>query len=187
MKLAIISRVPALFVALACDPKPNPSLVEQAASAACTSRPTTTATDIPSSNERIGEAFAFGAFPGRFVADVSKGSYLFEGYWCHTIGGLDGDWGPLPQGEWVENDGQVHVYMVTKGIEDVIYYGTDESPPGVPGEPRFESIRHDVSEHCPELADVWMPDIPAGHGRPSGLVCMRHSETIAEVMFVRVP
>ena len=172
------------------DPTENgPSVAEQAAAAACLAHSNTTAIQIPT--QENGGSFVFGSLPALFSADSTNASPLWDGYWCHTFSGAEPNpsprW-PVENG-WVEEDNQIHVYLVTKGIDDIVYFGTDESQADLPGAPKTAAVHHDMSSVCPELPDVWSPEPAgvAGSQDNARIICMRHTSTVAEVAWVRVP
>lgn len=172
------------------DPTENePSLAEQAAAAACLAHPNATPMKIPT--QESGGTFVLGTLPALFSADSTNASPVWDGYWCHTFGGAEPNQSPYwpVENSWVEDDNQIHVYLVTKGIDDIVYFGTDESQADIPGAPKIAAVHHDMSSVCPELPDVWSPE-PAGvAGSQSNarIICMRHTSTVAEVAWVRVP
>lgn len=131
-----------------------------------------------------------GEFPQRFLMDGDSpdvGTWP-GGYVCYDVSPPDdlmGDWWFEPD-QWVEDDGEIRVYMATSGIGEVVYYGSDESAGDVPGSPRTAAIHFDASAICPELPDVWMPD-PDGFPDRAHRICVLHSDAAAEAMFVRVP
>jgi hypothetical protein len=129
-------------------------------------------------------------FPQRFLMDSTSPEI---GWWpgdyvCYDVGppqDFEGEWWFTPD-DWLEDDGEIHVYMATQGIDDVIYYGSGETFLGEPGAPVTPSVVFDAGALCPELAQIWIPDINA-HPDDAGRICMHHSSPMAEAVFVRVP
>jgi hypothetical protein len=77
--------------------------------------------------------------------------------------------------------------MVTRGIDHIEFYGTDEPIGGEMYAPFVPSAQYDVSEDCPELPVAWTPDPAQGPYVSAPIICMHHSQDIAEVVFIRVP
>jgi hypothetical protein len=98
---------------------------------------------------------------------------------------LDGDWWFAANG-WLEPDGRIHVYMATSGVDQVVYYGSDETGPDVPGSPVTEADMFDIADLCPELPRLWIPNV-ADHPTQAGRICMHHTSNPAEAVFVRLP
>jgi len=167
---------------------------EEAAEQACAVRDTLSATPVPNGRDPyLVTGFRMGNdFPQRFVMDSTSpdiGTWPGD-YVCYDIGppqDFEGDWW-FAGDEWLEEDGEIHVFMVTQGIDAVVYYGSDEPGPGpdIPGAPETASIGFDASAVCPELPNVWIPDIE-GHPENARRICMHHSTPIAEATFVRLP
>lgn len=164
---------------------------DAAAALACAVRDKTDVIEVPSRS--VGKGFRFSEYPARFVLDFSQAdeAHVFEGdLWCHTLGTPCPDC-PCPLNDcdsWLDPDEEIRIHMVTRGIDFVEFYGTNESLPGTPGAPLTPSVQYDASEQCPELPTVWTPD-PAELTSfiSTRIVCMHHSEDVAEVMFVRIP
>ncbi len=172
------------------EPTENePSLAEQAAAAACLAHANATPIKIPT--QESGGIFVLGTLPALFSADSTNASPVWDGYWCHTFGGAEPNQSPYwpVENSWVEDDNQIHVYLVTKGIDDIVYFGTGESQANVPGEPKTAAVHHEMSSVCPALPAVWSPEPAgvAGSQNNARIICMRHSETVAEIAWVRVP
>lgn len=166
--------------------------VEQAATLACSALEMTTATSIPyGRGPYLDNGFRIGSdFPYRFQMDSSSPDigWVDGDYTCYDVGppqDTEEEWW-FAANDWLEPDGQIHVYMATRAIDDVIYYGGNETFEDVPGSPVTDSISHDVSAVCPELPWIWLPDI-ADHPENAERICMRHTEAVAEAVFVRVP
>lgn len=166
--------------------------IEQAALEACAALETTEATPLPSGmGAFLDNGFRMGNdFPYRFRLDSTSPNVAWRDgdYTCWDVSAPQEeveDYWFGPDG-WIEEDGEIHVHMATQGIDAVIYYGSDESFGDVPGSPMTASIAHDVSALCPELPWIWLPD-PAGYPENARRVCMRHTEPVAEAVFVRIP
>lgn len=165
----------------------QPTLPEQAASLACAALQTVDATEIP---DEAGAGFRFGEYPARFRVNITEApSPLLDGeMWCHHLTAeCAGCPKPLPGRFWQDEDGEYRVHMVTRGIDHIEFYGTDEPLNGEMYAPLVPSIQYDVADQCPELPQAWTPDPAQGPYGPAPIICMRHSEDIAEVVFVRVP
>jgi hypothetical protein len=161
-----------------------------AARLACDVRETLSAQEIPAPTMGIG--FLFSEYPARFFTNFAEAeAEVFEGdLWCHVLGSACVDCGcPLNQCQyWVDPDGETRIHLVTRGIDHVEFYGTDESPAGTPGAPLTPSVRYDLDDECAELPQVWTPDPEIAHPfRGTRILCMHHSDDLAEVVFVRVP
>ena len=137
------------------------------------------------------EDFSFGGFPAVFEADFSTAQYsIYQDlgepgeYWCHLIRGVDEDWSPLGPNSFLDEDGEIRKFVVTSGIDDVIFYGSDETGVGSPGAPRTFG-RATPTDACTEFTRVWIPN-PAESPSNASRMCMRHESPLATIAFVRV-
>lgn len=165
------------------DPEP----FEQAASLACDAHLSLPAVEIPNgSGAFLENGFRLGnEFPHRFLIDFMSESLSKEGdYLCFGVypsQETEENWW-FEERQWLDYDGVIRVYMVTRGVEDVVYHGGDnewESPLVTQG------IRWDVDEICPALPNVWFPD-PNGFPDNARRICMLPNDPDAEAVFVRV-
>lgn len=164
---------------------------EQAAQLACAAREVTEATEIPAPMANIG--FAFSEYPARFLLDYAQAEdSVFEGdMWCHVISGepgcLECECPLYDCTNWYDEEGEMRIYMVTRGIDHVEFYGGDEPLNGDPFAPLTPSVRYDVDEACPDLPQVWIPSRDENQWPVTHIVCMHHEDDLAEVAFVRLP
>ena len=159
---------------------------EEAAALACAALGDGLMVPLPDS-----EAFEFASYPAVFQADFATADYVKSigpsgvDYWCHQVAGVDGDWQPLNSHSFADDEGNLETYIVTQGIDAVIYFGTNETPADLPGDPAIPGTVTDVSSICPGLPSVWAPAWPEGQVHRTPVVCMHHAETTATIAFVQ--
>ena len=175
------------------DTGQQPAPFQVAAEIACAGFAMTPRIAIPGNGQMIG--FRFDEYPARFgttFSDADAANVFDNDMWCHVIQPVctaDECRCPLNDCEsWIDDDGELRIYIATRGIDDIVFYGTAESPANTPGAPMTPSLEHDVGDICPELPTVWTIDPEEVYpGVSMSIVCMHHSEDVAEVMFVRIP
>ena len=164
----------------------------QAAILACAAHMSIPAVEVPSgAGPYLDTGFRIpNDLPARFVMDtLSPDAGVWpDGFLCYDVTppqDLETEWWFAANG-WLEPDGRIHVYMATQGVDEVIYYGSDETGRDTPGSPMTSAVMFETSALCPELPRVWIPSI-AEHPTQADRVCMHHSSDFAEAVFVRVP
>ena len=187
MRPTKLARAVCIFLALpGCDQPSTPE--EKAADAACSALASGDLLGLDASDD-----FALASVPAVYKIDFSTAQWrVFSDlggsggeYWCHRVGAAGPD--PLNKGSFANEEGEVETFIVSAGIDDLLYYGTDEIPADAdyPGSPRIASVASDVSDFCPQLPTVWAPAWGEYVPISTPLVCMRHDTDAATVVFVQ--